>query len=109
MPVGDSPKPTVEIERKIIRALCSNAVSPSDWLKGVARLATHTWMDPEHKVLYGALQVLRTSDAQARREQLPAQATRMGFPDVDWQRYLNHAAEMGEPLDRLIDTLEQIS
>ena len=108
MPLRKSPKPAVEIEREILRALCSNAVSSADCPKAMARLARRSWKEPEHKVVYGALQALRTSDAQARRDQLPAQATRMGFPDVDWQLYLTVDADLGERLDQMIDTLEKI-
>jgi len=108
MPPRDSPKPVVAIEREILRTLCGNAVSSADWLRTMVRLARHSWKEPEHKVVYGALQALRTSDAQARRDQLPAQATRMGFPDVDWQLYLTVDADLGERLDQMIDTLEKI-
>jgi len=108
MPLSDPPESAIEIEREILRALCSNAVSSADWPKAMARLARRSWKEPEHKVVYGALQALRTSDAQARRDQLPAQATRMGFPDVDWQLYLTVDAKPGTRLDQLIDTLEEI-
>jgi len=108
MPPGDSSKPAVEIERKILRALCSANIDSAAWRRTMARLETYAWQDAEHKVVYGSLRALRTSDAQARRDQLPAQATRMGFPDVDWQLYLAGDAELGKRLDQLIDTLEEI-
>lgn len=107
MPLRDSPRPSIEIEREILRALCGAAVGFEDWQRAVGRLARHKWRDPEHAVVYGTLRALKTSDGQERREQLPAQATRMGFPDVDWQLYRIEGVEMGDPLDRLIDTLEK--
>jgi len=107
MPLRDSPKSAVETEREILQALCSTTVGSVDWQRAVRRLARHSWRNPEHEVVYGALRALKAADGQERREQLPAQATRMGFPDVDWPRYLIDEAGISEPVDRLIDVLEE--
>ena len=50
-------------------------------------LHSHRWQDPEHRIVYEALAGVRVFDILSLREQLPAQATRMGFPDVDWTLY----------------------
>jgi len=106
MPPSHSSKAAAEIEREVLRALCGPNIDPAAWLRTMARLETYAWLDAEHKVVYEALRALRTSDPQARREQLPAQATRMGFPDVGWNDYLTDRRSANERLDQLADALE---
>ncbi len=109
MPSANSSESTIEIERQILRALCGGHLHSTDWNRLAGRLASHAWSDPEHKVVYDALRAVRSNDANTRREQLPAQATRMGFPDVDWGTYF--AADHVDPakLDRLINRLEGLN
>ena len=70
-----------------------------------ARLGTHPWMDPEHRLIFDALCAVRSTDAKIRRQELPAQAVRMGFPDVDWKSYLDEARSDDQNLEHLIDRL----
>jgi hypothetical protein len=91
------------LERRVLRSLCSGACAPvvlADLLLG---LRSYSWQDPEHRIVYEALTNVRRYEAFTAvrapenltlREQLPAQATRMGFPDVDWALYF--AAGAGE-------------
>ncbi len=53
----------------------------------LSKLCTHRWQDPEHRVVFEALTLLPGRQATQLREQLSAQATRMGFPDVNWHKY----------------------
>jgi hypothetical protein len=101
----DSPIFASQIERDILRSLCSNNVDPANWKREFARLATHEWRDPEHKVIYDALGSIRSADSKARRDELPAQVTRMGFPDVDFEKYFDADGLPNVPVDRLIDRL----
>jgi len=95
------------MERQILQALCGNSVSGAGRERIISLLATHFWSNPEHKVVYDALRALRTTDPDARREQLPAQATRMGFPDVDWQNYLTPHPGNEADLGALIEMLKK--
>jgi hypothetical protein len=76
-----------EIEREILQTLCRATVAHGDWDKIADALANYPWTQPEHGVVYAALIHARKRAPKAWREELPAQATRMGFPDVDWARY----------------------
>ncbi|HVB55699.1 MAG TPA: hypothetical protein VNE63_04600 [Candidatus Acidoferrales bacterium] len=67
-------------------------------------MAAHTWQDQEHRVVYEALQKLRAHDPEFLRERLPAQATRMGFPDVDWNAYFA-PADVSVDIEQLIREL----
>ncbi len=59
------------------------------WAKISMALREYTWRDVEHGLVYAAIQRLGPQDPKTLREQLPAQATRMGFPDIDWQAYFS--------------------
>ena len=99
----------LDLESRILRALCNN-LSPSTDSPAtaftakraaiLANLRCHRWQDPEHRVVFEALTLLPGRQATALREQLPAQATRMGFPDVNWQKYFTATAD-----DSAIETL----
>jgi hypothetical protein len=104
----------LDLESKILRALCNEPpppISPGTHdatppaaphqhdpaLIGkraaiFAQLRAYPWQDPEHRVIFEALTALPGRSATELREQLPAQATRMGFPDVNWQNYFAPAA-----------------
>jgi hypothetical protein len=85
---GSLPARITELERKILIAFCTGALGRPAWEKLAGALADHVWHEPEHRVVFAALRQIRRHDPRTWREQLPAQATRMGFPDVDWATYL---------------------
>jgi hypothetical protein len=101
-----SPLPVLnlDLESRILRALCSNPSPRTDNSAAraniLAQLRPHHWQDSEHRVVFEALTALPGRDATELREQLPAQATRMGFPDVNWENYFASAAD-----DFAIETL----
>jgi hypothetical protein len=98
----------LDVESRILRALCTrpSALDPGGTDSGtdqasaraaiLAQLRAHRWHDPEHRVVFEALTLLPGRQSTELREQLPAQATRMGFPDVNWDHYFaandDHAA-----------------
>jgi hypothetical protein len=98
----------VDLESRILRALCSapsafsstDANDPPRRAAILAQLRLYRWQDPEHRVVFEALTLLPGRSVTELREQLPAQATRMGFPDVNWQAYFAAAAN-----DPAIETL----
>lgn len=106
MPPADSPILANQIERKLLRGLCGGGIDFKDWQRFLYRLVAYDWRDPEHKVVYEALRRIRTPDVSTRRAELPAHATRMGFPDVDWEKYLDNETSDFTRLDQLIDRLE---
>jgi hypothetical protein len=111
------PAPDPDLESRILRALCADfdfvaahfsapsasndsprtddpaAAYTAKRATILAQLRTHHWQDPEHRVVFEALTALPGRPASDLREQLPAQATRMGFPDVNWQNYFAAASE----------------
>ncbi len=67
-------------------------------------LRAHQWRDPEHRVVFEALESLPGRYVKELHEQLPAQATRMGFPDVNWDDYFAPGAA-DSPIESLIAEL----
>jgi hypothetical protein len=99
----------LDLESKILRALCSDPSPSTDNPAAaftakraaiLAKLRTYGWQDAEHRVVFEALTLLPGRQAKELREQLPAQATRMGFPDVNWQKYFTATAD-----DSALETL----
>jgi hypothetical protein len=95
MPATDKSLSISALERTILRALCRDGVhsrARAD-LDGESRasavlgLLSHNWQDAEHRVVFEAVARLPGRSAADLRHQLPAQATRMGFPDVCWETY----------------------
>jgi hypothetical protein len=86
-----------ELEREALCALCIRGSANARETTVMRELSSHVWQDAEHRVVFEAIQRLSSSDPKLLREQLPAQATRMGFPDVSWDNYFT--SQPGANLD----------
>jgi len=92
------------LERSILRALCQASL-PDALRQGICReLATYQWRLADHRIVFAALQRARTASSSPLREQLPAHATRMGFPDINWA-VLFVPGEAVEGIERLVTDL----
>jgi len=95
------------LEREILRALCNSRDPALPRETIMNSLSHHNWQDPDNRVIYEALRRIPTSSPAAIRDQLPAAATRLGFPDLDWKPYLEpretQAAAEIEALIRALD------
>jgi hypothetical protein len=105
--VSDSadPQRIIELETALLLCLCGGA-GPIALRKNIEReLAGHVWRSPEHGVVYEALARIREQDSASLREQLPSQATRMGFPDIDWAQYLSSSEPSARNLEDIVREL----
>lgn len=88
-----------------MRALCRSAGAGAALEGPLRELGKYRWHEPEHRVVYEALEEVSKQGGRPLRECLPAQAARMGFPDVDWAPYFEPqepaAAELPELLREL--------
>jgi hypothetical protein len=105
MPPNRPSEHIADLERRTLRALCGREIAAQAWDQLTGALAEYSWQEPDHRVVYDALRGIRSRDAKARRDQLPAQATRMGFPDVDWSLYFAHEEIPEQEIRRLIRRL----
>jgi hypothetical protein len=77
-----------EMERAILKALCDPSMKNAVRERTLRELSTHPWQVEDHRVVFDALQKSRPARTSSLREQLRAHATRMGFPDIDWEALL---------------------
>lgn len=105
MPQQSPAKRVLELERETLCALCIRASANARRETVMRELSNHVWQDAEHRVVFEAIQRLSSSDPQLLREQLPAQTTRMGFPDVNWENYFMPAGEAEGDFDALVREL----
>jgi hypothetical protein len=91
MPKQGQEQRVFELERETLCALCIRASMNAQYPTAMRELSNHVWQDAEHRVVFEAIQRLSSSDPKLLQEQLPAQATRMGFPDVSWEHYFSPA------------------
>jgi len=87
--LSDSPARRTDLERALLRQLCYVRLTRAAWAKISRALREYSWWDVEHGLVYAAIQRLGPCEPKVLHEQLPAQATRMGFPDIDWQAYFS--------------------
>jgi hypothetical protein len=89
VPTADKSPTIIELEREILRVLCDphGRADAKSREQAVLRLQAHSWHDAEHRIVFEAVAKLPGRDAAELHRQLPAQATRMGFPDVNWETY----------------------
>jgi hypothetical protein len=90
-PPSSSKQKLVVLERQLLRKVCCTgiqSISPEE-LRDVAR---HSWVGPDHQAIFEALLRLANISRAGLRHQLPAEAARMGFPDVPWEEYFEPRA-----------------
>ena len=96
------------LERQILQEFCAGNISSSEAIEIRSRLAGYAWRDSDSRVVFEAFCRLRDASALTTtelQEQLPAQATRMGFPDVNWENYLGNVASDQRDIRELVDEL----
>jgi hypothetical protein len=98
--------PLDEMEIALLRAVCSLPGGSAAFERVTAELAEYRWKLPDHQVIYAALVKIASPDLDRLRRQLPAATVRMGFPDIDWQRYLPPEPISTDGLDDLIRELK---
>lgn len=76
-----------DLERELLRALCVPGARASARIAVVSEMAGYSWRDHENRVVFDAIRRLRGRELEDLRASLPAVATRMGFPDVNWDTF----------------------
>jgi hypothetical protein len=97
---------TSELELAVLRALCTQTAGHAECAKLASELAEYRWREADHRVIYEALIKINSGDPEMLRRRLPAATTRMGFPEIDWQRYFSPTPIPADRLSDLIRTLK---
>ena len=98
---------TLQDERLALQFLCANpAASAAQKLK--SRLSSYKWRNADHSVVFEALTRLNFAATAAQlREQLPAQLTRLGFPDVNYEVFFEGQIPKESEIPALTETLRR--
>jgi hypothetical protein len=108
--VSDHPGNATEIfeaEQLLLKFLCAHpAAATAQEIK--SQLSSYKWRNPDHSVVFEALNRLNSArTATQLREQLPAQLTRLGFPDVNYEIYFEGKIPEERQIPALIETLRR--
>jgi hypothetical protein len=87
MPDSAQPNYISSLELALLQALCASVDVHAVLEHGTSIPTGFEWQNPDHGIVYAALCKVPNRDRRPLREQLPAIATRMGFPDIDWEAY----------------------
>jgi hypothetical protein len=94
------------LERKILSWLCSQRNAEGAASQVRQKLAAYAWSDADNRVVFESLTRLASGLTPAElREQLPAQATRMGFPDVNWENYWGRSETAEQHIREMVEQL----
>lgn len=99
------PENIVEIERSVLRAICAFSGDATQRDHLLKKLANYSWREPDHAVVYRAIRSLPAGNVAKWREELPAAATRMGFPDLNWEYYFGAEDTVNGDVERAISRL----
>lgn len=99
----------LDLERRILCVLCCDAFDSPEAgnLRDsiVGKLEGHTWQTPDHRVVFEAFSRSRNRYPRNLREILPAEATRMGFPDIDWDLYFKGEVLSPREIEKILRAL----
>ena len=93
------------LELKLLRCLCDDVCGEESRELIVRQLSAHHWKSADHRVVFEAIARLGGRDPLRLRSELPAQATRMGFPDIDWASYFAPGETPPDELQALVREL----
>ena len=94
-----------QLERSLLRGLCSADLSSSERNAILLRLAGHTWRDADHQVIYAVLRSAPKLHRVALRAYLISEVTRLGFPDVDFTGYFAPSTFLNTDVAKLAGSL----
>jgi hypothetical protein len=76
-----------QIEIQVLRVLCLGTPQGSVKEAGKPLLRGYRWHNALHQAVCHALYNLPSENPEVLRQLLPAKLTRLGFPDVEWEKF----------------------
>jgi hypothetical protein len=92
----------IAIERDLLCVLCQSGGLAELSLQTRSELRSYSWQGSDHQTIFDALLHIVRVARGSLREQLAAQATRMGFPDVNWNEYFGQAGAAADELQQSV-------
>ncbi|HEY0703185.1 MAG TPA: hypothetical protein VGD60_10490 [Candidatus Acidoferrales bacterium] len=100
------PDEILHAELRVLRFICGNSLPAARFAELTSPLAGYAWRGSDHRVVFEALRRVggKVRGDELRRE-LPAQVTRLGFPDVECDAYFEGNTPGTEEIQALIAEL----
>jgi len=95
----------VQIEKRLLGAMCQAAGDGSVWAFVEGPLQNYHWREPSHAAVFAALGELPIRNPALLRDLFPAALTRKGFPDLAWQDFFEPCTLSDEEARRLVERL----
>jgi hypothetical protein len=90
------------IEIQVLHALCLGTRQGSVKEAGKSLLRDYRWHNALHQALWNSLCAIPSDDPEILRQLLPAQMTRLGFPDVEWEElFAPHSLAKEDAIDMM--------
>jgi hypothetical protein len=106
-PPQPDPDSRVQIERRILCALCQRTLDGSTRDRALQELKSYAWREPVHHAIFKCLTQLPAGNPELLRSELPACLTRKGFPDVDWDGFFTSSFQtQREALQAVLDLVQ---
>ncbi|HLH05607.1 MAG TPA: hypothetical protein VKW78_00070 [Terriglobales bacterium] len=96
-----------EIERRLLRAVCSPLVDGDTRTKILNRLARHRFENPDHETIFRVLNQIPRASAEHIRQTLGARVTRLGFPDIEVEWIFEFEAPSSNEIQILLERLDR--
>ena len=107
MPDDSSSNSIAFLELALLRWFCVSATSNDSRKRALSTLPGYKWRGADHAIVFDALRKVSERDNRPLREQLPAIATRMGFPDIAWEDYFVGSAPV--PEEEIFEILRKLA
>lgn len=91
----------VELERDVLRLLCSGLITVSKRLEVCRVLEARLFHDPLHRVMYEEIRGAGPVDGSFLRELLPGRVTNRGFPDFSLADFSFPSTDSEEAVEAL--------
>jgi hypothetical protein len=95
------------LELRVLRALYTHP-GGAKYSELLAGLTGYEWREEEHRVIYGAMHRIGSLPPTDRQQELAAEVTRMGFPDLDCSVYFHHDTAAPVELPELIRQIREL-
>lgn len=105
---NNSPSDSINsLELALLQWLCISEALDDSRKRALSALPGHKWHNADHAIVFDALKRVPDRDKRPLREQLPAVATRMGFPDIAWEDYFVAGAPISE--EQIFEILRKLA
>jgi len=96
-------------ERDAIRLLCSDLIEPETRGQLAGLLKEYVFEGGLNRVVFEAIVGAGSLSARRLKEVLPGLVTNLGFPDFELKEYLGRNGSMEDDIDKLFESLLELS